>query len=186
MIVFFKRYRMQFDLRGVAFESPTLPRGISLLPWSRSLLRDHAEAKFRSFEHEMDANVFSCLGRYDGCLRLMREICDRSSFTPEATWLMVHDDPESGQRRRVGTVQGVLSQGRTGMIQNIGIVPAYRGQGLGSIIVRQSLAGFQSVGAPIVTLEVTTQNRGAIRLYERLGFVIQKTVYKSVEVPTPH
>ena len=51
--------------------------------------------------------------------------------------------------------------------------------------MRKSLAGFQSAGAKVVSLEVTTQNESAIRLYERIGFTTQKIVYKTVEVPDP-
>jgi hypothetical protein len=46
----------------------------------------------------------------------------------------------------------------------------------------QSLHGFQSAGLRRVFLEVTAQNDGAIRLYQRLGFSKARTVYKAVEV----
>ncbi|MEL7496271.1 MAG: GNAT family N-acetyltransferase [Planctomycetota bacterium] len=181
MLVFFKRYRMQFDLRGISFEEPTVPDGYHLVPWTSALLNSHAEAKFKSFRDELDANVFPCLGHIDGCRKLMKEITRRKGFVPQATWLMIFQDAE-GVNRPVATVQGIRNNPSIGLIQNIGVVDTFRGKGLGSIIVRRSLAGFQSVGAKTVTLEVTTKNLGAIRLYKRLGFKIQKTVYKSIDV----
>ena len=45
MIVFFKRYRMQFDLRNQLFEDIQAPPNFRLLEWRPSLLRSHAEAK---------------------------------------------------------------------------------------------------------------------------------------------
>lgn len=182
MIVFFKRYRMQFDLRGVSFADLSAPDGFSLVPWRRSILTQHAEAKFNSFCEEMDANVFPCLGNAAGCEKLMREITRRKGFVPEATWLLTHEDQVSHHIEMVGTVQGIRNNPSIGLIQNIGIVSGFRGLGLGSLIVRKSLAGFQEVGAKVVTLEVTTKNTDAIRLYQRLGFEIQKTVYKSIDV----
>lgn len=185
-VVFFKRYRMQFDLRDAQFDDiPVLP-GFELKPWKTSLLAAHAEAKYRSFRNELDSNVFPCLGDADGCYRLMREISCRQGFVPEATWLVTYTDPqadpETERKEYCGTVQGIREKIDVGSIQNIGIVAGHRGKGIGSAIVRQSLLGFQSVGIKIVTLEVTKKNAGAVRLYQRLGFRIQRTVFKSVQL----
>ena len=181
-IVFFKRYRMQYDLRGSSFDDLPKRSGYRFHAWKKHLLPAHAEAKFRSFRNELDANVFPCLGDADGCVRLMREISNRQGFVPEATWLATYHDPETGKRENCGTVQGIRESVDVGSIQNIGIVSGHRGKGIGSLIVMHSLKGFQSVGIKIVTLEVTTKNTGALRLYERLGFRVLRTVYKSVEM----
>ena len=182
-VVFFKRYRMQYDLRNASFDDVELPDGYCLKPWDDSLLASHAEAKFRSFRNELDANVFPCLGESDGCYRLIREISSRQGFVPEATWLATYTDPISGRTENCGTIQGIREKLDVGAIQNIGVVEAHRGRGIGTAIVRHSLQGFQSVGIKIVTLEVTEKNSGASRLYERLGFRILRTVFKSVEIP---
>lgn len=173
---------MQFDLREVEFGDLEIPGDFEFLAWSPSLLNAHAEAKYRSFRNEIDANVFPCLGNADGCLRLMREISCRQGFVPESTWLATHTDPVTGRRNNCATVQGIRENVDVGSIQNIGVVSGLRGQGIGSLIVRHCLQGFQSVGIKIVTLEVTANNTGAIRLYERLGFRVLRTVFKSVEV----
>ena len=185
MLVFFKRYRMQFDLRNHRFEEISIPIDFRLLEWQPSLLRSHAEVKFRSFREELDSNVFPSLGNADGCVKLMKDISRSNGFVPEATWLLVHSAPDREVAINCGTVQGIMDGPDLGLIQNIGIAKSYRGLGLGSLIVRKSLAGFQSVGAKVVSLEVTTQNESAIRLYERLGFKTKKIVYKTVEVPDP-
>ena len=185
MLVFFRRYRMQFDLRNHRFDELTPPPNFQLLEWQPRLLTAHSVAKFRSFRNELDANVFPCLGNPDGCQKLMNEITGRKEFLPEATWLLAHADPEREAVINCGTVQGVMDGPNVGMIQNIGIVKSYRGLGLGSLIIRKSLAGFQKAGAKVVALEVTAHNIGAIGLYERLGFKTEKVVYKTVEVPNP-
>ena len=69
-----------------------------------------------------------------------------------------------------------------GPIQNVGITPAHRGRGLGTVLLWHSLAGFQRAGIDRVFLEVTAHNSGACRLYERLGFRRTKVVYKASEV----
>ena len=66
----------------------------------------------------------------------MREIRRKPGFLAGATWLIAC--PEG----YVGTVQGVMDRGPIGAIQNLGVVPAYRGLGLGRALVRRALEGF--------------------------------------------
>lgn len=180
-LTYFKRFRMEYDLREPLPKFGMVPPGYELVPFSNDLLREHAMAKYQSFRMELDANVFPCLGRRDGCLRLMREIVSRAGFVPEATWLCRYSDPESGRLIPVGTIQGLQAEG-WGAVQNLGIDPAHRGHGLGSILLQRAALGFQSVGLQQMHLEVTTDNTAAIRLYERLGFKRAQVVYKAAEV----
>jgi ribosomal protein S18 acetylase RimI-like enzyme len=181
-IVYFKRFRMEYDLERPLFPQPLAPPGYELVPWSDRLLDAHAEAKFRSFRWELDANVFPCLGSRDGCRRLMDEISHRSGFVPQATWLLHHWPAEGRRPELCGTIQGVCDTGGVGAIQNVGVAPAHRGRGLGSLLMWHSLDGFQRAGLNRVFLEVTADNSGACRLYRRLGFTQTKIVYKSSEV----
>lgn len=57
--------------------------------------------------------------------------------------------------------------GRLGM----GLLPAYRGRGLGEQLLRACLARAQAGGITRVALEARADNHAAIRLYERVGFV---------------
>ena len=181
-VTYFQRYRMRYDLwQGVRDPVPA-PENYHFRHWSPKLLQHHAEVKFRSFRNEMDANVFPCLGDADGCMRLMKEISNRQGFVPEATWLVQYQNPQTGKLENCGTVQGIRSQTDVGAIQNIGIVSSHRGHGLGSQLMDQCLRGFQEAGVRFVTLEVTSHNTGAMRLYQRLGFEVLKTVYKSAEI----
>ncbi len=180
-VTYFKRYRMEIDLRRPFFEPPGLPAGYALTPWHEALLEAHAEAKYRSFCIEIDANVFPCLGEREGCQRLMREITRREGFLSSATWLLQHTN-DQGEVDHCGTVQGVRDGERYGAIQNLGIEPGHRGRGLGTALLHQSLCGFRSAGLPRAYLEVTAQNVGAVRLYQRLGFHCVKTVYKAADV----
>jgi len=142
----------------------------------------HASVKYRSFCFEIDANVFPCLGDREGCQRLMRDITRRDAFVPPATWLLEFAYPGNHGGEFCGTIQGIRNRNGHGAIQNIGITPEHRGQGLGTILLHQALAGFSEQGMERGFLEVTAQNSGAYRLYERLGFRTVKTVYKAVDV----
>jgi ribosomal protein S18 acetylase RimI-like enzyme len=110
-----------------------------------------------------------------GCYQLMTEIRRRPGFVPEATWLI---GCPSGY---CGTVQGVRERTGVGAIQNLGVVPAIRGRGLGTALLLQALVGFYRTGLGLAILEVTAQNDAAVRLYRRLGFRCRKTIYKAVD-----
>ena len=173
-ITYYKRFRMEIDLDR-AITAAVLPRPFAWVPWEESLLEQHAEVKYRSFMGEVDAYVFPCLGDRYGCRRLMSEIRRKSGFLPEATWMIAC--PEG----YVGTVQGVRDHGAIGAIQNVGVIPSYRGMGLGRALVRRALAGFCLAGLHQAYLEVTAENAAAVRLYREVGFRRAKTLYKAVD-----
>jgi ribosomal protein S18 acetylase RimI-like enzyme len=180
-IVYFRRYRMEVDLTGPLFDEPPLADGYRLAPWDDRLLELHAETKYQCFRWEMDANVFQSLSTRDGCRRLMTEITRRGGFVPQATWLLEYWPAGARRPEACGTIQGV-AEVKIGAIQNIGVTSKHRGLGLGTVLLWHSLAGFKTAGIERVFLEVTAQNHGACRLYERLGFRRTKVVYKASEV----
>jgi ribosomal protein S18 acetylase RimI-like enzyme len=179
-VSYFKRYRMEFDLRGFRSLPIFIPQGYRLLAWQPALLAGHAEAKYLSFRNEIDADVFECLSELEGCQRLMNEISMKDGFLPEATWLAAYVG--DGEIEYCGTIQGIQATHKYGAIQNIGVTPRHRGRGIGSSLIFAALAGFQQVGLPRVYLEVTAQNDGAVRLYKRLGFRRTKTLFKAVDL----
>ncbi len=173
-ITYYKRLRMEIDLDG-PLEPVYLPGRFVWVAWEESLLADHAEVKYQSFRDEIDAYVFPCLGDRYGCQRLMREIRRKPGFLPCATWLIAC--PEG----YVGTVQGVMDYGPIGAIQNLGVIPCYRGIGLGRALVHRALAGFRLAGLHRAYLEVTAENNAAVQLYRNVGFRRAKTLYKAVD-----
>ncbi|MCH1496316.1 MAG: GNAT family N-acetyltransferase [Rubripirellula sp.] len=180
-LTYFKRFRMELNFDQSGLQVSSIPPGFEMIPFSSELIGEHASAKHESFKNEMDVNLFPCLGRRDGCLRLMREITSRSNFVPEATWLCRYRDPVSKMPLAVGTIQGLEIDG-WGAIQNIGISPTYRGHGLGSLLIQHAARGFKSIGLRRMHLEVTTDNTAAIRLYERIGFKRAEVIYKATDV----
>jgi GNAT superfamily N-acetyltransferase len=179
-VSYFKRFRMEMDLRGRRFLPVFVPTGYRLLAWNSELLHAHALAKHHSFRNEIDADVFSCLGELEGCERLMSEISLKDGFLPEATWLAAY--VEDVEVEYCGTIQGVAATKNYGAIQNVGITPAHRGRGLGTALISAALMGFQQVGLPRAFLEVTAQNDRAVKLYKHLGFRRTKTLFKAVEL----
>ena len=63
----------------------------------------------------------------------------------------------------------------------MGVIPSYRGLGLGRALVRRALAGFCQAGLHRAYLEVTAENAAAVQLYRNVGFRRAKTLYKAVD-----
>ena len=171
---YFKRFRMELDLRSQRLPRLAVPTGYRLIAWQPGLIDAHASAKYHSFRNEIDADVFSCFSELAGCQRLMHEITLKDGFLPEATWLAAHID--GSELEYCGTIQGIKATSRYGAIQNVGITPHHRGCGLGSALIAAALLGFQQVGLTHAYLEVTAQNDRAVQLYRRLGFRRTKTL----------
>jgi GNAT superfamily N-acetyltransferase len=181
-VTYFKRFRMEIDLAGRDFPRRELPPGYRLLPWENTLLDAHAEAKYQSFRFEIDSNVFPCLGDLSGCVRLMTEICQKSGFLPQATWLLAYEG-RLKELEYCGTIQGICDRSGYGAIQNLGLAPEHRHRGLGTLLMHRALTGFRTAGLRRAFLEVTARNEGAVRLYRQMGFSRARTVYKAVEMP---
>jgi hypothetical protein len=198
--IYFKRYRMEADLRRPPFalidsngdiRFSILPEGFRWVPWRDSLLAAHAEVKALSFQDETDAIIFKSLASFGGCRDLMYAIRDRHGFCPQATWLISSTELPRIEAATglagdcVGTVQGVIDSDGYGGIQNIGVVSEFRGRGLGRSLLLKAVAGFQAAGAKKAYLEVTSSNLAAVRMYRSLGFRCTNTIYRAVEVPQP-
>jgi GNAT superfamily N-acetyltransferase len=181
-LVFFKRYRMHLDLAEDRGPVSSLPPTYRAVPWDDALVERHAIAKYESFQHELDANVFPCLASLDGCVRLMREISSRREFVPAATWLIEFQASATRRPQPCATIQGLIDADRIGSIQNVGVAPDHRGLGLGTHLLERAVAGFRSLGLKVASLEVTAENESAFRLYQRFGFRMIRTVYKSIEL----
>lgn len=179
---YYKRYRMEFDLIRTTIPRFDLPDGFRWQSWDAVVRDEHAMVKFRSFNETIDADVFPAFRDYVSCKMLMQAISERADFLPLSTWLAVSDMNAIVGPIPVGTIQGVTPSQCVGAIQNVGVVPEFRGFGLGKALLVKSLHGFQESGLKRVTLSVTARNQNALTLYHKCGFRTFHTTYRSVPV----
>lgn len=67
-------------------------------------------------------------------------------------------------------------------IISIGVLPDFRGRGLGGALVSEFVTRMQQRGAEMVFLEVAVDNDAAVSLYKRLGFIpvgLRKAYYEA-------
>ncbi|MET4388709.1 ribosomal protein S18 acetylase RimI-like enzyme [Bradyrhizobium sp. F1.4.3] len=67
-------------------------------------------------------------------------------------------------------------------ILGMGLLPPFRGQGIGTRLIRTALAAAQATGITRVELTVRETNRNAIALYERVGFAVEGLSRNAVKV----
>ncbi len=70
----------------------------------------------------------------------------------------------------------ITRRGATARIGGFGCTPAYRGVGVGRALMARAVVRCVEAGSTRITLEVITSNAAAVRLYERLGFRIARTL----------
>lgn len=180
---YLKRLRLEIDLRSVCWHKPVLDPGFRWRAWEPQLLASHAQVKFECFAGEIDSRMFPAFSSPAGCEDLMRCIMLHEGFLPRATWLMEFAASDFHAPVPCGTVQGLMHSARMGSIQNLGVLPEFRGQGLGRALVWQALAGFATYGVQRVYLDVTAANHPAVELYRSLGFRHISSRY--LELPEP-
>jgi ribosomal protein S18 acetylase RimI-like enzyme len=169
------RHRMEITLGRLA-PVPELPEGFFWVPWDAKLLDVFAEVHYLSFRDTLDAQLFRSFGNRAGCWHVMNEIHGKAGFLPLATWLI------AGAKGCCACIQGIAVTEDEGGIQNVAVLPRFRGQGLGRALVLQTLHGFAGEGLRRATLEVTAENGTAFLLYQRLGFRKIDTSYKEIFV----
>lgn len=88
-----------------------------------------------------------------------------------------------------GTAVGVArvtlaADGATGVVDSIARAPERQGEGLGVQLMAEALRCLRKLGATRFSLSVAAENRSALRLYERLGFEVQRIepTYHSAEL----
>jgi ribosomal protein S18 acetylase RimI-like enzyme len=160
-LVYLQRYvergRSQLEL-----VEPGSGRPLKVVHWSESVRPTFERAILRSYEGTLDCPGLLGLrqiddiiaghratGRFDAGLWSVYEF----EGEPIAVLLLAHVPAREAYE-----------------LVYLGVVPAYRGRGLGAVLVRHALASVAARGGGRLHLAVDAANRPAVKLYERHGF----------------
>ena len=100
--------------------------------------------------------------------RQWRELVRRA---PGLTTVAEAVEPRPGQSRLAGVLV-LAARGRTLRILSLGTHPDWRRQGVAALLLERAAAAAASAGLVRIRLEVRDDNRAAIALYARHGYVI--------------
>ncbi len=81
----------------------------------------------------------------------------------------------------VGYTVSTVNSEKTGEIESIFVSEAYRGMGIGEILIEKALVWMDQKGAVAKIVEVSVGNEQAIGFYSKYGFLPRKTVLKQVK-----
>jgi ribosomal protein S18 acetylase RimI-like enzyme len=83
----------------------------------------------------------------------------------------------------VGVIQSAVSDGRA-FIVHFAVRPEMQGHGIGRQMLLAIVHGLLNSGSQRITIEVETENRNTLSLYQRCGFVtVNATDYELLELP---
>ena len=103
----------------------------------------------------------------------IRKQWDRSDFQQAMSDLFL----VSGEKEISGFLIACCQEnGRRAVIMRIAVHPDYRGRGIATILIEEAIDKIREMGIREVELDVDIVKRGAIQLYEAVGFKIARGI----------
>ncbi len=152
---------MRFDLSQTILQV-VVPPGISFYTWKSERSHDFFVAYDASFRHRPGFPGWSEQ-------EWVGWTSDNPTFRPDLSYLALVQGQAAGF---ITNEEDDTAPEPTGYINQVGVDPRFRRQGIGAALVVRSLQAWQEEGKVAVMLHVNVNNPGAIRLYQQLGFSI--------------
>jgi len=161
-------YKMRRDL-AESILPVDLPGGLRMVTWSKERdeqLRQAFNTAFKGswgvpeIDEQLWPQIFTGIPKFRGDLSFL--VLDRERIMGFCiNWV----DEAKNRQRNV----------KEGWIEAVGVIPERRGIGIASALLSHSMDEFKASGLEQAALDVDTQNpTGALRLYEKLGFIAVK------------
>ena len=155
---------------GPAMAKPVrVPPEMALRRWSESDLSAAARLIASSYEGHLDSHINEQYRTVSGSQRFLHNIVRFPGcgyFDADASLALV----ERGSTELAGLLLCSRVRDDVGHVTQICIAPQYRGRGLGRMLMVECARSLSKRGFTLLTLTVTASNRGAVSLYEWLGF----------------
>jgi ribosomal protein S18 acetylase RimI-like enzyme len=169
---FFRLYSRQFMLLKMdqaKLSGKPLSSGLRIEPWSDRILESAGRLIQLSYAGHVDAEINDQYRTEAGGMRFLRNIVllpGCGQFLPEASFLV---RPASGDSP-VGMVLTSTVASGVGHTTQVCVKPGHQGHGIGRQLMEHSIQALSRRGYKMLSLTVTAANRGAVKLYEDLGF----------------
>ena len=165
------RHYMRRDLGDPLPPDSPVPAGVSLRPVRRDDLAAAAEIIYRSHVGSPDAALNLTYSTPATCRTFVDTLVVRSGcgrFDPDAS--RVAEAPWGP----VGVLIASRLSRTNGHVCQVSVSPEAQARGIGAALMTTALRAFRHQGLSTVTLSVTVGNDRAHRLYELLGFRVQR------------
>ncbi|MCZ2077311.1 MAG: GNAT family N-acetyltransferase [Bryobacteraceae bacterium] len=170
----YPRNFMVADLGAVGkFPVGKARQNIVLEPWSERFQEDAARVIASAYQGHIDSEINDQYRSVQGARRFLVNIVQYpgcGSFFQPASFVA----QQQGSGQTAGICLSSLVSPEVGHITQVCVMPGSKGSGAGYELVRSSLLALAEHGCHSASLTVTSANREAVKLYERMGFVTKR------------
>lgn len=168
----FRLYTRQFmllDLAHAVATPPPPPTGMRISRWHDRYFEPCARLIYLAYANHVDGEINDQYRSRSGALRFLKNIIllpGCGNFVPGASFVL----HQPGSDDLVGAILTSEVCPGVGHTTQICVQPGYQGHGIGRALMLTSADALRSMKFRELTLTVTSDNRTAVRLYERIGF----------------
>ena len=167
----FHLYTRQFMLLDLqkGHEAKSDSGGMRLTRWNDRYFEPCAKLIYLAYANHVDGEINDQYCSRGGALKFLKNIIlfpGCGQFVPGASFIL----HEPGSDDLVAAVLTSEVSPGVGHTTQICVLPGYQGHGLGRMLMQTSAEALRSMKFAELTLTVTSDNRTAVKLYEKLGF----------------
>jgi GNAT superfamily N-acetyltransferase len=173
----FRLYSRQFMLLDLLKRSdpvPNLNSGLRLDRWNDRYFEPCAKLIYLAYANHVDGDINDQYRTRHGALKFLKNIIllpGCGQFLPHASFV-AH---QPGSDELAGAVLTSEVSAGVGHTTQICVQPGFQGHGIGRLLMLTAAETLRAQKFSELTLTVTSENRNAVHLYERLGFAKVKT-----------
>ena len=165
---------MLLDLRKTEEHAPSINSGLRVERWNDRYFDSCAKLIYLAYANHIDGEINDQYRSRHGALKFLKNIIHLpgcGQFLQNASFVLRHP----GSDELVGAVLTSEVSAGVGHTTQICIQPGFQGHGLGRALMHASEEALRNTHYKELSLTVTAANRGAVELYEKLGFVTIKS-----------
>ena len=165
----YTRQFMLFDLLKKAEAAPSTNSGVRIDRWNDRYFEPCAKLIYLAYANHVDGDINDQYRSRNGALRFLKNIIllpGCGQFLPQASFVLRHP----GSDDLAGAVLTSEVSPGIGHTTQICVQPGFQGHGLGRTLMLAASDALRANKFKELTLTVTSENKAAVHLYERLGF----------------
>ncbi|HMD07761.1 MAG TPA: GNAT family N-acetyltransferase [Candidatus Acidoferrum sp.] len=173
----FRLYSRQFmlqDLQKLPEAKAGASTGMRLDRWNDRYFEPCAKLIYLAYANHIDGEINDQYRSRSGALKFLKNIIllpGCGHFVAGASFVL----REPGSDELVAAVLTSEVSPGVGHTTQVCVLPGYQGNGIGRMLMQTSAETLRSMKFKELTLTVTSENYGAVQLYEKLGFTTIRT-----------
>ena len=167
------RLFMTLPLDTARSDKPRMSADFELRRWSEQDYQGAAAVITGSYRSHIDSEINDQYRTITGSLRFLNNIVrfpGCGQFDGNASFVAYHKPT----RTPVGVILCSQVKHDVGHITQVCVLPEYRGKGIGEALLAANVEDLRRRTFQMLSLTVTEANHGAVELYKRLGYTVER------------